>query len=162
MPAIKVKHNVEMAHRLSQQPDSKCFRIHGHSWWVELTIYGPMNAVTKMIIDFGEVKRKFRNFLDSNYDHHLLLNPEDPLLAILALQSSERAGYTLTTLGVNLTDYGDPTVENFARIIFEWAHNMFGKAYKYHVVVWEASSNAAEYGEIIPPVGTSQTIGLGE
>jgi len=69
-----------MAHRLSLLP-GKCEQIHGHSWWVELEIIGPVNG-EGIIFEFGAVKRVFRSYLDFEYDHHLLLNDSDPIAVL--------------------------------------------------------------------------------
>lgn len=152
MPAIEVNHNVEMGHRLSQQPDSKCFHIHGHSWRVYLTIYGPMDPTTNMLanLDFADVKGPWRKWLDDNYDHHLLLNPDDDLIAVL---TDTFSSHILGQWGITTTDHGDPTVENFARIVYEWSKKEFARGsipLKFHVKVYEATTNAAEYGDLLP------------
>jgi 6-pyruvoyl tetrahydropterin synthase/QueD family protein len=149
MPAIEVSHSVEMGHRLALQPDSKCYHLHGHSWKVFLTIYGPMDPVSGMILDFTDVKHKFRTFLDTHYDHHFLLNPQDPLVALMCL-GPEALNTMEEDWGITYTDGCDPTVENFARIILDWARNTFPREYRYHVKVFEASTNAVEYGDFMP------------
>src|SRR4051812_17090874 len=46
----------EAAHRLPKVPAGhKCFRLHGHSFKVELTIAGPVNPETGWFIDFGDL-----------------------------------------------------------------------------------------------------------
>lgn len=130
MQSIKVKHNVEMGHRLSLQ-DSKCNQLHGHSWWVELEIFGEPDAYG-MIEDFHRVKKVFREFLDNSFDHLTLVNMDDPLM-------------DLGLPGV-VPFPKDPTVENFAEYIGQWAVSQFrinGRTIK--VTVWEASTNAATW-----------------
>jgi 6-pyruvoyl tetrahydropterin synthase/QueD family protein len=131
MQSIIVKHNVEMAHRLYMQPNSKCYNLHGHSWWVEAEIFGEPDN-NGMIIDFAIVKKEFRVYLDSNFDHHCCLNDLDPL------------AFGNTAPGV-VTVECDPTVENMARIWGEWLQQSFGDKYSYKVKVWEASTNAATW-----------------
>ena len=150
MALIEVNHNVEMGHRLSRQPDSRCFHLHGHSWRVFLRIAGPMDPISGMVMDFGPIKSAWRGWLDDNYDHHLLLNPEDPLIVHLLNHGGGFGEKTIEEWGITLTDGCDPTVENFAKMNYHWAKDHFqqyGQMYKFHVKVFEAASNAAEYGE---------------
>lgn len=73
-----MKHNIEVAHRLFLTP-GKCQGIHGHSMQVTLSLFGNVNE--KGIfegLDFYVVKAAFRGYLDLTYDHHLLLNQDDP------------------------------------------------------------------------------------
>jgi 6-pyruvoyltetrahydropterin/6-carboxytetrahydropterin synthase len=110
--AIRVRHNIEVAHRLSLLP-GKCENIHGHSMWVELELTGaPDERGLSNGLDFGGVKRAFRGMLDSEFDHHLLLNAEDELAKL------DLPGARLCV--------GDPTTENIARWVLEWAQDEFG------------------------------------
>lgn len=131
--AVHVSHNVEMAHRLSLTP-GKCQQIHGHSWWITLDVRGPMDQ-TGMVVDFGDLKQQFRQYLDTNFDHRLLLNRQDPLMA-------------LDLPGAVPFD-GDPTVEEIARHLHGWVTatvvEPLGLADAY-VTVWETKVNAAAYG----------------
>lgn len=144
MQSIRVRHNMEMAHRLWDLP-GKCTQIHGHSWWCELTIIGTPDA-TGILIDFGDVKKKLRGYLDSTYDHHLCLDQDDPLLRVardLELHEVLSDDHHLYP-GLVITD-GMPTVENVSMWIGEWAENTFGRGYHYKVDLWEASTNAATW-----------------
>lgn len=112
--SIRVRHNIEVAHRLSLLP-GKCENIHGHSMWVELEITGaPDERGLSNGLDFGAVKRAFRGHLDETYDHRLLLNAADELAA-------------LDLPGTRMC-FGDPTTENIARWVLEWATGEFGPA----------------------------------
>ena len=136
MQTIKVRHNCEMAHRLTETP-GKCEQIHGHSWWVELEIGGDIDSAGILGgLEFGEVKKVFRGFLDGKFDHRLLLNVCDPVVDIRVDDD------TLPGLQVM---QGDPTTENFARIVGEEMRNHFGTKFQYRVVVWETSVNAATW-----------------
>jgi 6-pyruvoyltetrahydropterin/6-carboxytetrahydropterin synthase len=62
----------EAAHSLPNVPTGhKCGRLHGHSFRVEVTIRGPVNPATGWLMDFGELKEKFRP-LEEQLDHRLL------------------------------------------------------------------------------------------
>ena len=63
---------IEAAHRLPGMPeDHKCFRLHGHSFRIELWIEGEPDAETGMLIDFLDVDRAFQPLFD-RLDHHYL------------------------------------------------------------------------------------------
>ena len=63
---------IEAAHRLPAMPeDHKCFRLHGHSFRIELWIEGEPDAETGMLVDFLEVDQAFQPLFDQ-LDHHYL------------------------------------------------------------------------------------------
>jgi 6-pyruvoyltetrahydropterin/6-carboxytetrahydropterin synthase len=141
--SIKVKHNVEMAHRLFMTP-GKCESIHGHSWQVELELFGEVNAYGLLAdLDFGLVKSDFRGYLDETFDHRLLLNPLDPWAGPHLLE--EKFAYLP---GVKLFDgYGDPTTENMAACIGEWASGLYTKITAVTCNVWETRVNNATWSK---------------
>ena len=77
----------EAAHRLPKVPAGhKCARLHGHSFKIELAVYGPVNPDTGWLIDFGELDRLWQPLhdqLDHNYLNEIegLENPTSENLA---------------------------------------------------------------------------------
>ncbi|AEI37349.1 MAG: 6-carboxytetrahydropterin synthase QueD [Zymomonas mobilis subsp. pomaceae] len=62
----------EAAHRLPHVPKShKCYRLHGHSYRVELRLEGPVNPNTGFVIDFFDVEHIFGPVL-KQLDHYCL------------------------------------------------------------------------------------------
>ena len=62
----------EAAHRLPRVPEGhKCSRLHGHSFKVELALYGAVDEETGWFIDFGEIDRIWQPVYDT-LDHHYL------------------------------------------------------------------------------------------
>jgi 6-pyruvoyltetrahydropterin/6-carboxytetrahydropterin synthase len=62
----------EAAHSLPNVPQGhKCARLHGHSFRVEVTVRGPVDPRTGWLMDFGELKEKFRP-LEEALDHRFL------------------------------------------------------------------------------------------
>ncbi|TCT07717.1 6-carboxytetrahydropterin synthase QueD [Aquabacter spiritensis] len=62
----------EAAHRLPHVKQThKCFRMHGHSYRVELVLDGPVDPVTGFVADFFDVEAAFAPLLD-RLDHHCL------------------------------------------------------------------------------------------
>ena len=90
-----------------------------------------------MILEFGDVKRRFRDYLDTNFDHKTILNNSDAVYRTL--------WGTYAVPGVRGVPF-EPTTENFAQHIYEWAMKEFGAGvYTYSVEVWETSVNCAVY-----------------
>lgn len=77
----------EAAHRLPKVPAGhKCARLHGHSFKIELAVYGPVNPETGWLIDFGEIDELWQPLhllLDHNYLNEVpgLENPTSENLA---------------------------------------------------------------------------------
>lgn len=126
---LKISHNMEMAHRLSLAPESsKCYKIHGHGMQVELTLLAEEGEDGMAVnsahqpMEFGYMKKMFRDYIDSTYDHHLVLNEKDPWAAPFQVydteEDPERNNKTLPGL---VTVPGDPTTENLCKWIAEWA-----------------------------------------
>lgn len=47
----------EASHRLSHlPPDHPCYRLHGHSYKIEVEVYGPVNEQTGFLIDYADLK----------------------------------------------------------------------------------------------------------
>jgi 6-pyruvoyltetrahydropterin/6-carboxytetrahydropterin synthase len=66
----------EAAHRLPNvPPDHKCYRLHGHSFEIELAVAGPVGAKSGWVIDFAEIGRAFEP-IHNALDHRCLNDVE--------------------------------------------------------------------------------------
>lgn len=152
LPFITVRHNIEVAHRLYELA-GKCENIHGHSMWVDLKIYAALNATgVAGGLEFGAVKKAFRTFLDETFDHHLLLNESDPwaqgVIKMVDLElEAQRSDPNFASLAKQLPGLmvmpQDPTTENLAKWIAQWADSTWHRPVE--VVVHETSVNAAGF-----------------
>src|ERR1700709_439962 len=77
----------EAAHRLPKVPDGhKCARLHGHSFRVELVVFGPVDPATGWFIDFAhfyDAGQPLHDQLDHNYLNDVagLENPTSEVLS---------------------------------------------------------------------------------
>lgn len=119
MFSVEIRHNFETAHRLTGDgAPEKCMSIHGHSWWVTATMEGDTLDALGILVEFGAFKRVWRDWLDNNLDHHLVLRNGDPMAAaIVSVYPQSR----LLLLPHN------PTTEVLAAWIFEQTAEILGR-----------------------------------
>jgi len=67
------EYRFEAAHRLPRVPaDHKCFRMHGHSFVVEVTVAGEVDEATGWLVDFGDITAVVEPLLKRELDHRSL------------------------------------------------------------------------------------------
>lgn len=150
MSSLIISHNIEVAHRLFMSP-GKCQAIHGHSMWVDLELLTPHGTLNGMYVnkngepmEFGALKKEFRNYLDTNFDHHVLLNNNDPWAQdVYAHGEDWENGVSMSLPGLVPFD-GDPTTENIANQVARWCSKTF--FCDTEVTVHETAVNAARAG----------------
>jgi 6-pyruvoyltetrahydropterin/6-carboxytetrahydropterin synthase len=135
-----------MAHRLLLLP-GKCQQIHGHTMTIEMQLFGELDGSGILGgLDFGNVKEQFRGHLNDTFDHRLHLNSQDPWAKVLQDVDQHNAADHLPGLQ---TWPGDPTTENFAKWICEWAEMAFiydsDVLDAVRVSIQETETNGAEY-----------------
>jgi 6-pyruvoyltetrahydropterin/6-carboxytetrahydropterin synthase len=96
-------------HRLLDY-DGKCRHLHGHNGRAVITLESEKLDAQGMVVDFGEIKDVVSHWIDTTLDHRMILNEKDPILPYLREQGEP----------VHVIDQ-NPTAENIARIIFEFA-----------------------------------------
>ncbi len=100
----------EAAHRLPNVPQThRCYRMHGHSYRVEVCLDGPVNPHTGFVIDFFEVEAAFDPLL-KRLDHYCLNEIEgleNPTAENIAVWIWDRAKPLLPLLA-KLTVYETP------------------------------------------------------
>lgn len=78
----------EASHQLPRAPaHSKCRRLHGHSWKVEVQVRGPLQQETGWVVDFDDIKRACRPVYEALDHRHLndiegLDNPTSEIIAL--------------------------------------------------------------------------------
>jgi 6-pyruvoyltetrahydropterin/6-carboxytetrahydropterin synthase len=118
-------------HRLLDY-DGVCRHLHGHNAMVEIDIATEALDRLDMVVDFSDVKRLVKAWIDRELDHRMILRRDDPLVAILTAQ-----GEPLVLLDHN------PTAERLAQLIFDKARELGFNVVE--VRFWETPSSCAVY-----------------
>jgi 6-pyruvoyltetrahydropterin/6-carboxytetrahydropterin synthase len=118
-------------HRLLDY-DGMCAHPHGHNAVVELEIQSDTLDRRNMVMDFSDIKRAIKVWVDRELDHKMILRADDPLTPIL-----EGLGEPVFKLESN------PTAERIARLIFDVAHEQGLPVAR--VTVWETPTSWATY-----------------
>jgi 6-pyruvoyltetrahydropterin/6-carboxytetrahydropterin synthase len=118
-------------HRLLNY-DGKCRHLHGHNGRAVVTVEAAQLDALGMVMDFSRIKRVVSAWIDETLDHKMLLHRDDPMLPYLRQQ-----GEPVHVMDVN------PTAENIARLIFDFAR---GQGFPVvEVQLWETESCFATY-----------------
>ena len=107
MYRIKKTFHIAYAHRLLNHT-GKCRNLHGHNGMVEVTLKAPALDRQKMVMDFTDLGRTVKKWLEENLDHKAVLSKKDPLLKLL-----RREGQACFETAEN------PTAEILAELIFK-------------------------------------------
>lgn len=118
-------------HRLLEY-DGKCRHLHGHNGRAVITLASADLDSLGMVMDFTLLKRVVGGWIDSQLDHKMLLHRDDPALGYLQTQ-----GEPIFVMDVN------PTAENIARLIFDFAASQGFPVTE--VKLWETDSSCAAY-----------------
>lgn len=118
-------------HRLLDY-DGVCKHPHGHNALVEVDVRTDSLDGRNMVVDFSDIKRIVKGWIDRELDHKMILRHDDPL--VKPLQALGEPIYILDS---------NPTVERIARLIFDQARESGLNIIA--VRVWETPTSIAEY-----------------
>lgn len=133
MHKIKKTFHLAYGHRLLNYK-GKCENLHGHNGVVEVTLKTAGLNHEKMVMDFTELGKKVKTWLDDNLDHKVILCKADPLAPVLKKQGQ---ACFLTA--------DNPTAEILAKLIFDAAKTM--KLPVNEVAFWETPTSMASYSK---------------
>lgn len=71
--------------------EGRCKRLHGHRYAAEVTVEAGELDNLGRVVDFGEIKRLVKGWIDENWDHSILVNTKDPLARFLDQDEEYRA-----------------------------------------------------------------------
>lgn len=112
---ITRRYEFDAGHRVLGH-EGKCRHIHGHRYVAEVTVESDQLDSVGRVVDFGVLKGKMAEFIDTNWDHNLLLNRDDPM-ALHLKTAGEREPFLFD---------GNPTAENIARVLYAQLSSVFG------------------------------------
>ncbi len=124
----------DAAHRIIGH-NSGCQMVHGHRYAVELTFASSNLDAMGMVIDFKEIKSRFKTWIDINFDHNIILHRNDK---VLGSAIEEYTGQKVFYLDYN------PTSENIAYYLFNG-------------VLKEVFSDAPQYVELCRSIKVFET-----
>lgn len=118
-------------HRLLNY-EGKCKNLHGHNGLAVITLETEQLDDLGLAFDFSEIKRVVLPWIDSEFDHRMLLHKDDPMVPIL-----RETGDPIKVLDCN------PSAENIARLIYEFVKDAGYPVSD--VVLWETPTCSATY-----------------
>lgn len=124
----------DAAHRIIGHT-SGCQMVHGHRYVIELTFASNQLNSMGMVIDFKEIKSRFKNWIDTHWDHNIILHKNDEKLGQMI---SDYTGQQPFYLEYN------PTSENLAHFLF-------------HSVLKAVFKDAPEYIELCYSIQVNET-----
>ena len=118
-------------HRLLQHK-GKCRHLHGHNATAVIRLESEQLDAMGMVCDFSDIGAYVKHWINTELDHNMLMDHNDPLLPLL-----QEAGERVYVMENN------PTAENIAKLIFDYV-----KAGGFPVVevsIFETASALASY-----------------
>lgn len=132
---IRKKFKAEVAHRLVTSFSKRCQSFHGHSYLFDVELESRKLNKDAMLMDFGEVKSKAGEFMDS-WDHSMVLFNEDPFHdAMVGIMEAGHMRYISVPY--------NPTAEMMAVHIYQQLHE-YGLPVKC-VTVHETKTGSASF-----------------
>ena len=116
----------------------KCEHFHGHNYVADFFVSGDQVDSVGRVVDFAELKARFKGWLDAHWDHSFLISQED--------SNAEQALRMVQPMRYFVLPY-NPTAENMARYLLENASPdlMIGTGARVTAVrIWETEDSYAE------------------
>lgn len=106
--------------------------LHGHNGRLEVTLESETLDETGFVMEFGDIKRTIKAWVDAHLDHAMILRKDDPFLPIL--REHRQSHFAMDA---------NPTSENVARLIFDYAVSLGLPVVE--VRLWETPTSCAAY-----------------
>lgn len=118
MHRLRIESHFDAAHKLIGY-EGKCAELHGHTWKVEVFVYGEKLNDVGILVDFNILEEKISKII-GRLDHKSLNN---------------------------IKEIGNPTCENLSKHIFQNLKNLPKHIKLEKVRVWEGEKSWCEYYE---------------
>jgi len=109
-----------------------CKHPHGHNAVAEIEVRTDTLDTRNMVVDFSDIKRVVKGWIDRELDHKMILRHDDPL--VKPLQSLGEPIFIVDS---------NPTVERIARLIYDMSREQGLPVVR--VTVWETPTSWATY-----------------
>ncbi len=109
-----------------------CQNLHGHNGTAEIRLASDTLDERGMVVDFGDVKKSIKHWIDQTLDHTMLLCKDDPLVPVF--KERDEKFYLMDE---------NPTAENIAKLIYEYAAQQGMPIIS--VTLWESDTSFARY-----------------
>ena len=133
MFSISVDATFEAAHRLLHY-EGRCSSCHGHSYKVRVTVCSTKLSSQGFVVDFGDLKKIVKGWIDTEWDHACILHKDDQLIPYL---------FSLKNKIFIMPD--NPTAEHMAFYLYGTFINLIKDVDIESVTVWETPNNPATY-----------------
>ena len=87
MYAVTARIEFCYGHRLLEY-DGVCQHPHGHNAVAEVEMRAPTLDARAMVVDFGDITRPLKDWIDRQNDHKMILRQDDPLVGPLRPSAS--------------------------------------------------------------------------
>ena len=109
---IVKKGSFASCHRISNHK-GKCHNLHGHNYNYEIGYIYDLESTEfnecNYVVDFGEIKNTFQHWIDTFFDHSVIVNEKDKDVIELAKKINDHTRVLLTR--------GDPSVEVISQML---------------------------------------------
>lgn len=110
----------------------KCRHLHGHNGLLEIVVEAAALDKLGMVMDFSDISALVKTWVDSELDHKMLLNQDDPVIAMMREHDQPFVVFQ-----------GNPTAEAIAKHVFSYCRSK-GLPVK-SVTLWETPTSYAGY-----------------
>ncbi len=117
MSQITRRLEFDAGHRLIGH-ESKCAYLHGHRYMADITVEATKLDAVGRVVDFSVVKQRVGDWINTNWDHNLILHQEDPLIIRdnwLAINGGNKNPYQMAS---------NPTAENMVEHLGHMARGL--------------------------------------
>jgi 6-pyruvoyltetrahydropterin/6-carboxytetrahydropterin synthase len=136
MNMLSIDVTFDAAHRLWGYK-GRCSAVHGHLYQVKVSVTSDELNDQGFVIDFGDIKKIVKMYIDDEWDHTLILNKLDPIYKLLEDQDIRM--YILDK---------NPTVEYMSMIIYNRLKELLPKTVQMkQITIWETPTCSYTYSE---------------